>query len=80
MGAEEEEASLSAPSIVKRSEIEADWRRGTHKHFALTGILSHLGAKLRDWAVRQAGAGSYSWAALSSDDSKTRYTRLVLIN
>ena len=38
-----------------------------------TGILSHLGAKLRDWAIRQAGAGCYSWAALSSNDLKTRY-------
>ena len=37
-----------------------------------TGILSHLGAKLRDWADRQAEAGCYSWAALSSNDSKTR--------
>ena len=37
-----------------------------------TGILSHLGAKLRDWAVRQAGAGCYSSAAPSSNDSKTR--------
>ena len=38
-----------------------------------TEILSHFGAKLRDCAVRQAGAGCYSWAALSSNDSKTRY-------
>ena len=40
---------------------------------ALTGISSHLGAKLRDWADRQAEAGCYSWAALSSNDSNTRY-------
>ena len=38
-----------------------------------TGISSHLGAKLRDWADRQAMAGCFSWAALSSIDSKTRY-------
>ena len=38
-----------------------------------TGISSHLGAKLRDWAARQAEAGCYSWAAMSSNDSKTRY-------
>ena len=38
-----------------------------------TGILIHLGAKLCDWAVGQAGAGCYSWAAMSSNDSKTRY-------
>ena len=38
-----------------------------------TGISSHFGAKLRDWAIGQAGAGCYFWAALSSNDSKTRY-------
>ena len=38
-----------------------------------TAISSHLGAKLRDWTVRQAGAGCYFWAAMSSNDSKTRY-------
>ena len=38
-----------------------------------TGISSHLGVKLRDWAVRQAAACCYSQAALSSNDSKTRY-------
>ena len=42
-----------------------------------TGISSHLGAKLRDWADRQAEAGCYSWAALSSNDSNTRYTGQV---
>ena len=29
---------------------------------------------MRDWAVGQAGGRCYSWAALSSNDSKTRYT------
>ena len=29
--------------------------------------------KLRDWAVREARAGYYSQAALSSNDSKTLY-------
>ena len=38
-----------------------------------TGFLSEIGTKLRDWAVGQAGAGCYSQAALSSNDSKTRY-------
>ena len=47
--------------------------KGSRTQFGLTGISSHLGAKLRDWAVRQAEAGCYSWAALSSNDSKTRY-------
>ena len=28
---------------------------------------------MRDWANRQAEAGCYSWALLSSNDSKTRY-------
>ena len=41
-----------------------------------TGISIQIGSKLRDWAVRQAGAGCYSRAALSSNDSKTRYTKL----
>ena len=40
-----------------------------------TGILSHLGALLRDWAVRQAGADCYSSASLCSYDSKTRYNK-----
>ena len=38
----------------------------------ISGILSHLGAKLRDWAERQVKAGYFSWAELSSNDSKTR--------
>ena len=37
-----------------------------------TGFLSEIGTKLRDWAIGQAGAGCYSQAALSSNDSKTR--------
>ena len=37
-----------------------------------TGNLSHLGAKLHDWPDGQAEAGCYSWAAMSSNDSKTR--------
>ena len=31
----------------------------------ITGFLSHLRVKLRDWAVRPVRAGCYSWAALS---------------
>ena len=38
-----------------------------------TGISSHIGTKLRDWADGQAGASYYSRAALSSNDSKTRH-------
>ena len=37
------------------------------------GILSEIRTKLRDWAVGQVGAGCYSWAALSSNDSETLY-------
>ena len=37
-----------------------------------TGFSSEIGTKLRDWAVGQAGGSCYSWAALSSNDSKTR--------
>ena len=36
-----------------------------------TGFLSEIGTKLRDWAVGQAWGSCYSWAALSSNDSKT---------
>ena len=32
--------------------------------------------KLGDMAIGQAGAGHYSWAALSSNDSKTRCVRI----
>ena len=38
-----------------------------------TGFSSEIGTKLRDWAVGQAGGSCYSRAALSSNDSKTRY-------
>ena len=38
-----------------------------------TGILSQIRTKLRDWAVGQTGGSCYSWAALSSNDSKTLY-------
>ena len=36
-----------------------------------TGFSSEIGTKLRDWAVGQAWGSCYSWAALSSNDSKT---------
>ena len=41
-------------------------------HLVHTGFSSEIGTKLRDWAVGQAGGSCYSWAALSSNDSKTR--------
>ena len=51
--------------------FEVDW--------CCTGFLSEIGTKLRDWAVGQAGGSCYSWAALSSNDSKTLYGPLGLI-
>ena len=38
-----------------------------------TGFSSQIGTKLHDWAVGQAWGSCYFWAALSSNDSKTRY-------
>ena len=38
-----------------------------------TGFSSQIWTKLRDWAVGQAWGSYYSWAALSSNDSKTLY-------
>ena len=45
-----------------------------------TGFLSEIGTKLRDWAVRQAGTSCYSWAALSSNGSKTRYMATLKVD
>ena len=44
----------------------------------ITGISSQMRTKLRYWAAWQAGAGCYSWAALSSNDSKTLYVDFVI--
>ena len=38
---------------------------------SITGFSSEMGTKLRDWAIGQAWGSCYSWAALSSNDSKT---------
>ena len=38
-----------------------------------TGFSSEIGTKLRESPVGQAGGSCYSWAALSSNDSKTLY-------
>ena len=58
---------LAAPFLGNQPQISGTFSSDS------TGISSHLGAKLRDWAHRQAEAGCYSWAALSSNDSKTWY-------
>ena len=55
-------------------EAETKFTMPCASHF--TGILSRLGAKLRDWAVRQVGAGCYSRVALSSNDLKTWFIRI----
>ena len=47
--------------------------RGDIKMERSTGTSSEIRTKLRDWAVGQVGAGCYSWAALSSNDSETLY-------
>ena len=40
-----------------------------------TGFSSEIGTKLCDWAVGQAWGSCYSWAALSSNDSKMLYLK-----
>ena len=42
-----------------------------------TGFSSEIGTKLRDWAAGQAVGSCYSWAALSSNDSKTLYLQFT---
>ena len=44
-----------------------------------TGFSSEIGAKLRDWAVGQVWGSCYSWAAVSSNDSKTLYLTASLL-
>ena len=63
-------ASSLFGGVETREALDFPFGDRTHS----TGILSEIGTKLRDWAVGQAGAGCYSQAALSSNDSKTRYT------
>ena len=54
-------------SVVWNRERCNNIMRG-HSH---TGFSSQIGTKLRDWAVGQSWGSCYSWAALSSNDSKT---------
>ena len=60
------------PGITYRNELKLPSFLSISVRSASTGDSSHSGAKLRDWANRQAEAGCYSWAVLSSNDSKTR--------
>ena len=63
-------------------DFEVNMRRQKHdlrgREKKNTGFSSQIGTKLRDLAVGLAVAGCYSQAPLSSNDSKTRYSILVL--
>ena len=45
---------------------------------SVTGFSSQMGTKLCDWDAWQAGAGCYSQAALSSNESNTQYFIFIL--
>ena len=68
----EEEAAYDEPSFVSRR-VANGVPRGLQWNTLNTGFSTQIGTKLRDLAVGQAGASCYSLAALSSNDSKTRY-------
>ena len=58
-------------SSIRAQEEQADG------HPYLASPSSEIGTKLRDWAVGQAGGSCSSRAALSSNDSKTRYIKVA---
>ena len=64
---------LAFPPILVR-DVSEDFIK-LHKRAdnskSYTGFSSEIGTKLRESAVGQAGGSCYSWAALSSNDSKT---------
>ena len=53
--------------------VRTKWKPPKHIRQMDTEFSSEIGTELRDWAVGQAGGSCYSWAALSSNDSKTLY-------
>ena len=65
----EDESLLDRPTGVSAFSEGSEHLREN----ASTGFSSEIGTKLRDWAVGQAGGSCHSRAALSSNDSKTRY-------
>ena len=71
------EASLGHQSCISRKDMAKKLARwGTIDGVLAqtgTGFSSQIGTKLRDWAIGQAWGSCYSWAALSSNDSKTLY-------
>ena len=69
-------SSAAPPSASSRTSNPIP-RRKDNLPMLITGFSSQIGTKLRDWAVGQAGGSCYSWAALSSNDSKTRYISLL---
>ena len=56
-----------------RTDFLAESLRLQSRPGGTTGFSSEIGTKLRESAVGQAGGSCYSRAALSSNDSKTRY-------
>ena len=44
-----------------------------------TAFSSHLRARLRDWVIGLGQTGCNSWAALSSNDSDTRYITIASV-
>ena len=56
---------------IKLNECHCGIRSTPGVNFVVIGILSYLKVNLRDWAVSQAGASCYYWAALSEDFSKS---------
>ena len=63
----------SPPSPLVTSGLLDRWDRRPSVRSACYRDFELIGTRLRDWAIGQAGGGCYSWAALSSNDSKTRY-------
>ena len=65
--------SLARESYHERGRGSVDVPKQALLELEPTGFSSEIRTKLRDWAVGQVGAGCYSWAALSSNDSETLY-------
>ena len=65
--AEQVKSSVQVAEALRMEKTELEYEvRKTN-----TGFSSQIGTRLRDWAVGKAWGSCYSWAALSSHDSKT---------
>ena len=64
---------MGSDELWESSHYQGSKLTGSRRKGPCTVISSEIGTKLCDWAVGQAGAGYYSQAALSSNDSKTLY-------